>query len=62
MGSLAGAATSYKITEVYKGELFYNIIVYSSIAKIRLTVRYIYQAVTKVGYSDPVIFQGQIIA
>ena len=22
MGSLAGAATSYKITEVYKGELF----------------------------------------
>ena len=32
MGSLAGAATSYKITEVYKGEFFYNIIVYSSIA------------------------------
>ena len=24
MGSLAGAATSYKITEVYKGELIYN--------------------------------------
>jgi len=28
----------------------------SLIAKICLTVRYIYQAVTKVGYSDPVIF------
>jgi len=24
MGSLAGAATSYKITEVYKGKLLYN--------------------------------------
>ena len=28
MGSLAGAATSYKITEVYKGELFYNLFVF----------------------------------
>ena len=27
MGSLAGAATSYKITEVYKGELIYNFFV-----------------------------------
>ena len=27
MGSLAGAATSYKITEVYKGKLIYNNIV-----------------------------------
>ena len=25
VGSLAGAATSYRITEVYKGELIYNI-------------------------------------
>ena len=24
MGSLAGAATSYKITEVYKGKFMYN--------------------------------------
>ena len=27
MGSLAGAATSYRITEVYKGELIYNFFV-----------------------------------
>ena len=32
MGSLAGAATSYKVTEVYKGELIYNLLYESSIA------------------------------
>ena len=32
MGSLAGAATSYKVTEVYKGELIYNLLYKSLIA------------------------------
>ena len=62
LGSLAGAATSKKVAEVYKGKLKQSSLLKSVIAHVYLTVSLIKRAGTKVCYSDPVISCGRIIA
>jgi hypothetical protein len=63
VGSLAGAAASQKVTEARKGKFMLvlcqllSVIVYTC-----LTVRLTSLAETKVGYSDPVILYGKVIA
>ena len=63
MGSLAGAASSQRVTEEHKGRLStVGNRTWSARAQACLTARPISRAETKVGSSDPVVPYGRAIA
>ena len=63
LGSLAGAVSSQRVTEEYKGALSLVGNQAKSVrVEVRLTARLISRAGTKVGPSDPVIPNGRVIA
>ena len=63
MGSLAGAASSQRVTEEHKGRLStVGNRTWSAKAQACLTARPISRAETKVGFSDPVVPYGRAIA
>jgi hypothetical protein len=63
VGSLAGAASSQRVTEEHKGRLStVGNRTRSAKAQACLTARPISRAETKVGFSDPVVPYGRAIA
>ena len=63
MGSLAGAASSQRVTEEHKGQLStVGNRTSSARAQAGLTARLISRADAKAGSSDPVIPRGRVIA
>jgi hypothetical protein len=63
VGSLAGAASSQRVTEEHKGRLStVGNRTWSAKAQACLTARPISRAETKVGFSDPVVPYGRAIA
>ena len=63
MGSLTGAVTSKRVTEVFKGSLRLDGNQPKSVkAEGSLTARPTGRAGTKVGLSDPVVLNGKAIA
>jgi Family of unknown function (DUF6467) len=63
VGSLAGAASSQRVTEEHKGQLStVGNRTWSAKAQAGLTARPISRAGAKAGFSDPVIPCGRVIA
>jgi len=63
VGSLAGAAASYRVTEARNGKLKQvRYLLESVMVKVCLTARPTSRAGTKVGHSDPGVLGGKALA